>query len=333
MKRLRVGVVGLGYWGPNYVRNFFAHPKVELIWACDLVDKNVNKLKAFYPQLKFTKKIEDLLNDQDLDCIAIATPPQAHYNLTKAALLANKHTFVAKPLTKTSKETAELINLAKAKKKLLYGDLTYLFSGAVVKIKELMSKDVIGKPLYYDSTRTNLGIIQGNVNVIWDLVPHDLSIIDYCLGLKPERVLAISSKHINPKTEELAHVIVNYSGNFVAHIHVSWISPVKTRTITIGGTKRMIYFDDIQVIEKIKIYNKGIIMPEDISTSNPTYRSGDILIPKIDDTEALFMEIDHFIKETAREKISYANAKQNYQIIKVMEACNRSLREGVPVNV
>ncbi len=333
--KIRIGVVGLGYWGPNYVRNFVRHPDSEVIWGCDLSDKSLNGISQLYPQLKVTNNYQDLLKDDSIACIVIATPPATHYEIANAALKANKHVTVAKPLAINLHQAQQLLDLAKEKKLLIYGDLTYLHTGAVKAIKNLIHKGNLGKPLYYDSVRSNLGLIQKDINVIWDLVPHDLSIIDFCFGLKPQKVFATASKHHEYyQTEEMAHIVINYSNNFIAHIHVSWLSPVKIRTILIGGSKRMIYFNDIEPDEKVKIYDKGVdILSEEITPFKPIYRSGKVTIPKIDNEEALFLEIKDIVNQISNKKIYYQNADVNIRIIKLLEACDKSIKTGKPITI
>lgn len=328
--KIKTGVVGLGYWGPNYVRNFAKHEQIELQWVCDLDGSKLNKIVKTYPNVKGTKNFTDLLKDKNLDLVAIATPPDTHYKLCRSALLAGKHVLVAKPLAKRSKEVENLIKIAKKKKLLLHCDLTYLYTPAVKLIKSLIEKSVIGKPQYFDSTRTNLGLIQKDVNVIWDLAPHDLAILNYCFNLDAEKVFAVASKHLQAsETEELAHITLSYPNNFIAHIHVSWLSPAKLRTIFIGGSSKMILFDDIQPDEKIKIYDKGVdFPPEPASPFKPVYRSGDIVIPKIGNEEALSLEIQELVEQLSKNKISYENAKMNIKITKILEACNNSVKKN-----
>lgn len=326
--KFTVGVIGLGYWGPNYIRNFIRNQQTDVTWGCDFKDTALKDIYKTYPGLKLTKDHRELLNDPALACVAIATPPETHFEIAKAALSANKHVFVAKPLTMGSTQAVHLLKLAEKKKLLLHGDLTYLYTGAVRLIKDRIAKEEIGKPLYYDSTRSNLGLIQKDVNVIWDLAIHDLAIIDYCFGLKPLKVSVVASKHFgNSKTEELAHITINYVNDFIAHIQVSWISPVKLRTILIGGSKKMIFFNDVEPDEKVKIYDKGIESTGKTTPFKPAYRSGDVVIPKIDNEEALYLETKDIINQISSKNLSYSNAKLNIKIIHILEACDESLRK------
>lgn len=331
--KLKVGIIGLGYWGPNYVRNFIANDKTEAIWACDLSEELLKKIGKYYPHLKLTTNYQEILMDTSIDLIAIATPPNTHYKITKDSLSAGKHVVIAKPLATKLTDAKKLRKLAKEKNLLLHCDLTYLYTPAIREIKHLISNKKIGEPLYYDSTRSNLGLIQKDVNVIWDLALHDIAILSYLFNLKPIKIFCTGSKHHGENTtEEMAHVTIHYTNNFIAHIHVSWISPVKLRTILIGGSKKMIFYNDIEPDEKIKIYDKGVdISSESITTSKPVYRSGDVVIPRLDTEEALYFEIEDISKQIQKNKIEYANANLNIDIINLLEACDQSLKRDKPV--
>lgn len=332
---IKVGVIGLGYWGPNYIRNFIRHDQIEVVWSCDLSDKSLNEIRKYYPHLKFTKDYNDILNDPSVELVAIATPPETHYKIAKAALKTNKHVLVAKPLATKSTEAKELVQIARDKGLLLHGDLTYLYTGAIRKIKELLDKKTIGKPLYYDSIRANLGLIQNDVNVIWDLAPHDFSIINFLFNLQPIKVFCVGSKHHdNSRGEEMAHITVNYTNNFIAHIHISWLSPVKLRTILIGGTEKMLLFDDVEPDEKVKIYDKGVTIPsESVTPFKPVYRSGDVIIPKLENEEAIYTEIQEIVTKIHSKKITYENADLNARIVYFLEACDKSLKENRLVSI
>jgi len=333
--KIRVGIIGLGYWGPNYVRNFARHENVEVAWVCDISPTAVKIIKNIYPTIKSTKNYKDILNDSTIDAVAIATPPQTHYIIVKDSLSANKHVLVAKPLATLARDVEKLLKIAKKKKKFLMGDLTFLYSNGIREIKKQIELGTIGKPLYYDSTRSNLGLIQKDVNVIWDLAPHDLSIIHYCFGLRPKKVLAVGSKHyLHSQGQELAHITIEYTNNFFAHIHLSWLSPIKLRTIFVGGTKKMMYFNDIEPDEKVRIYDKQVtIQSEKITPFKPVYRIGDVLIPRIGNDEALQLEIQDFINQLISNKASYENAQLNSDIVKILEACDKSLKLGKQIKL
>lgn len=333
--KLKVGIIGLGYWGPNYLRNFIRHEQTDVLWGCDLSEATLKKIANIFPQVKLTKDYLDIINDPSVDIVAIATPPKTHYKIALATLKSGKNVLVAKPLATKTSEVQALIKIAEEKGLLLHCDLTYLYTGAINEIKSDLERNIIGQPLYYDSTRTNLGLIQNDINVIWDLAPHDLSIINYCFGFQPQEVYTIGSQHhANSIREEMAHITIKYTNNFIAHIHVSWISPVKLRTILIGGTKKMIFYDDVQPDEKIRIYDKSVtFQTENITTAKPVYRNGNIVIPKLKNEEALFVEINDLVEQINKKKINYKNANLNVEIITLLEACDESLRKNKPVNV
>lgn len=331
--KVKTAVIGLGYWGPNYVRNFVSHNQAEVVWACDLSKKLLKKIGKIYPHFKLTADYQKILNDNQIDLVAIATPPETHYKIAKDCLIAGKHVLVAKPLATKTSQANKLLKIAKEKKLLLHCDLTYLYTGAIKTIRSLILNNIIGTPLYYDSTRSNLGLIQKDVNVIWDLVPHDLAILQYCFNLKPENIFCTGSRHHGKNIgEEMAHITIQYSNNFIAHIHVSWISPVKLRTILIGGAKKMIFYNDVEPDEKIKIYDKGVsITSESVTTSKPVYRSGDVIIPKLDNEEALVTEINEILSQILKKRINYINAEMSIEIINLLEMCDKSLNKGKAV--
>lgn len=327
--RIKTAVIGLGYWGPNYVRNFIRNGQNQVIWACDLSDESLKKIGQTYPYLKLTKDYKEILANDEIDLVAIATPPQTHYKIAKDCLLAKKHVFIAKPLATKLTDAKELLKIARENNLLLHCDLTYLYTGAIKEIKDLICDKRIGEPLYYDSTRSNLGLIQNDVSVVWDLVPHDLAILSSCFNLEPLKVFCTGSRHHSKKMkEEMAHITIQYSNNFIAHIHVSWISPVKLRTILIGGTKKMIFYNDVEPDEKIRIYDKSVNISESITTTKPIYRSGNIIIPKLDNEEALFLEINELISRLIKKNINYENAQMNIKIINILEKCDKSLLSG-----
>ncbi len=333
--KIKVGVIGLGYWGPNYLRNFTRYEQYEVVYICD---SNIQKLKAvskIYPYIKAVDNYKEMLNAKTLDLVAIATPPSTHYEIAKNCLNSGRHVLIAKPMATSSIKVMELLKIAKREKLLLHGDLTFLYNPEIREIKNTIKKGQIGKPLYYDSTRTNLGLIQQNVNVLWDLAIHDLSILDYCFGFKPKSVFAVASKHIkNSQMFEMAHITINYANNFIAHIHVSWLSPVKIRTILIGGTQKMIAYDDVDPDEKIKIYSKGVeIQSDKITPFKPMYRSGEIVIPKVDNEESLFVEVKELSSLILKKKFDYSNALINVKTLKILEACDKSIKQNSIVNL
>jgi|SRR3989344_408080 len=326
MKKISVGVVGLGYWGPNLVRNFSDHDNFSVSWGCDLVEENLTQIKKTYPLIKITKNINDLLNDPLLDMIAIATTPETHFLLGKKVLESNKHLWIEKPFTTSLADAQKLYNLAVNRHLYLHVDFPFIFYGPVLKIQELLSKRTIGEPFYYTSFRSNLGLIQKNIDVIWDLAPHDLSIIFHLFPDRQiTRIQTIGSSPIaNGEKNQIANLAIEFEKNFTAYIHLSWLSPVKLRLITIGGKKRMILFDDINPSEKIKIYDKSIkIVRNKMTPFKPVYRTGDILVPTFSQKEALLSEIEFLYAKMAERTFDYYTAKIAVKILKVLESVNK----------
>jgi predicted dehydrogenase len=276
-----------------------------------------------------TTKSEDIFADKEVDAVAISTPLSTHYPLAKQALVEGKHVFLEKPITASSMEASILIELAEAKQLILMVDHTFLYSGAVTKIKELIEQGELGDLYYFDSERINLGLWQHDCNVIWDLAPHDISIMNYLLSpARPTRVLAIASRHINQRFEEMAHLTINFDSGSVAHIHVSWLSPVKIRKILIGGSRKMVVYDDINPSEKVKVYDKGVLIdPDKITALNPLYRSGDVCIPKLDDTEPLWLSTRHFLDCIQKKEKPKTDARSGLAVVKILEACKQSLEQ------
>jgi len=259
---INVGVIGYGYWGPNIVRNFHNASNASVVSVCDLNPKSLDRVRKSYPSVAVTTDPADILNNPAIDAVAIVTPVSHHFPLAKKALENGKHVFVEKPFTQNSAEAQELIEIAARKKLLIMVDHTFLFSGAVRKIRELIDNDTLGTLYYYDSTRVNLGIFQHDANVVWDLAPHDLSIIDYLIGGEPEAIVATGEKHVNGN-ENIAFITIHFANKVIAHLNVNWLSPVKVRSTLIGAEKKMLVWNDLESDEKIKIYDKGVEPPVD----------------------------------------------------------------------
>src|SRR3972149_1405137 len=326
-KNIKTAIVGLGYWGPNLLRNFSDIKDYKIIYGCDLLTSNLDKFTSIYPFVKFTNKFEDILKDTNVDLIAIATPLSTHFKLAEKALKAGKHVLLEKPMTENSKEASWLVKLAKQNNKILMVGYTFVYSEPIKKIKEILNKRNLGQVYYYDSTRINLGLIQSDVNVIWDLACHDFSIINYLFNKVPLVIQAFGSKFVNSKNEEIAHVIIKYEGNFTAHINVSWLSPVKIRTILIGGRRKMITFDDISPNEKVRIYNKSIdLTPSQVTPFKPAYRSGDVVIPYLEQNESLKNELLHLSFCIKNNKKPITSGEEGVKILKMLEASDVSLR-------
>ncbi len=338
MNRRSVGIVGLGYWGPNLLRNFGAIDEWEMRWACDLKEENLAKARAHNPSVKTTSSYDDLLKDPTLDLIAVATPTKSHFDLAKKALEAGKHVFVEKPLASTSAQGEELIALAKKQGKLLFVDHTFAFAGAVKKMKELMQAGELGELYYFDSTRINLGLIQPDVNVLWDLAIHDLAMLGQLKDLRDIESVFAHGSNYHGNHREIGHLHLSWKDGFDAHIHVSWLSPVKIRQTIVGGTKKMVLFDDIHPSEKLKIYDTGIqkerlgeMKPAD--PLFPVYRSGDVLIPKIDTTETLRVELLHVLACINGKEAPLSGGAEGLTVLRILEAADRSLEAHSPVDL
>lgn len=333
MKHTIVAVVGVGYWGPNLVRNLLKIAQVYKVFACDIEKERLRALKRDYPNIIVTANYFEILRNRDIDAVIIATPVQTHFALAQLALLANKHVMVEKPITSTVGEARELILIAEKQNKILMAGHTFIFSETVKKMKEIIQKGRLGRIYYYDSTRINLGMIQKDINVIWDLAPHDLSIISYLFAEKPISLQAFGSSFIGNKYE-VAHVFLRLEKNISVHLHLSWLSPVKIRSIIIGGSKKMIVCNEIEPSEKIKIYDKGIISSrESITPFSPAYRSGDVIIPRLGQREALFNEMEHFVDCIRRNKRPITDGHAGLQVIILLEAIEKALKAHKEVSL
>ncbi len=330
---LNVAVVGCGYWGPNLIRNFFENDRVELKAICDRIPERMEKLGKRYPTVRLTTEYSEILASDDIDAVVIATPVHTHHPLAKEALLAGKHVLVEKPMCMTSAECLDLIAIAEERKLTLMVDHTFVYHGAVRKIKSMLESGELGGISYFDSVRVNLGLFQSDINVVWDLAPHDLSIMDYILGKTPRSIHASGACHAGNGLEDVAYITVNFDDNVIAHFHVSWLSPVKIRQMLIGGTKQMVVYDDLEPTEKIKIYDKGI----DIQTHDSEearykqlvkYRIGDMLSPVLDLTEALKLEVDHFVDCVLKGEKPITDGQAGLRVVQILEAANQSLKTG-----
>ncbi len=292
---LGVGVIGYGYWGPNVVRNLRGLENCQLIAISDKNPVALRRAGKIYTGVELTTDPSELLTSPKIDVVAVVTPVWTHFELAKAALQNGKHVFVEKPFTSTAQQAEELIELAERNRLKIMVDHTFLFTGAVKKIRELVEDGTVGDLYYYDSTRVNLGLFQHDVNVVWDLAPHDLSIMDYIIREKPEAVVATGGKHLNGLVD-VAFITVYFPRNVIAHINVNWLSPVKVRTTLIGGEKKMLVWNDLEVDEKIKVYDKGIQITngQGVYDLLVSYRSGDVWAPRVEQTEALKAELEYF---------------------------------------
>lgn len=329
-KKISVAVVGCGYWGPNLMRNFCENVQCQLAWLVDLDKTRLDRYASRYPQVKTATRLQDALADPALDAVAIATPISTHYPLVKQCLNAGKHVLVEKPMAQTAAECGELIELARKQKVTLMVDHTFIYTGAVRKIKELIDTDVLGDLYYFDSVRVNLGLFQHDVNVIWDLAPHDISIMDFVLNKRPTHVAAHGACHLpGSNIENIAYLTLKFQDGTIAHFHVNWLAPAKIRRIIIGGSKKMLVYDDLDPDEKIKIYDRGVELQEPKDTVSrkllTSYRTGDLHVPKVDRTEALSTEIDHFTECIHTGRKPESDGEAGMRIVNILVAAQKSL--------
>lgn len=333
---IKIGIVGYGYWGINLLRNFMALPNCQVKTVCDARMERLAIAKKNYPGLEITTDYNDLLKDPEITAIVIATPVFLHFELAKKALLANKNVLVEKPLTGSLSEANELVELADKKNLKLAVDHTFLFTGSVQKIKNLIDNNEFGNIQYFDSTRINLGLFQPDVNVIWDLAPHDISILNYLIPEKPMSVVCTGQSHTKNGIENIAFLTVYYNSDFIAHFNCSWISPVKIRRILIGGDKKMCLYDDVEPTEKLKIYDTGFseVNEEDKHKMLIDYRIGDIFIPKISQKEALSEMAANFVEAIMFDKTPLVDGKAGLEVVKILEAAQKSINNnGIVVNI
>jgi predicted dehydrogenase len=327
---IRIGVIGYGYWGPNLVRNFSETPGLSVAGVADMDQKKLDIVRKRYPGVKTTTRFEDLLEDFTIDAIAVATPVSTHFELGMAALKAGKHLWIEKPMTETSLQARRLVDEAEKRGRVLIVDHTFIYTGAVRKMAELIKEDDFGDVLYYDSTRINLGLFQRDVSVISDLAVHDFSILDYILGEQPAAVSAVGTNHFQGTPENLSYLTLFYDSGIIAHVNVNWLAPVKMRQILVGGSKKMIAYDDLDASEKVKVYDKGISLtddPQQIYEMRVGYRTGDMWAPKLDSTEALRVEGEHFVDCIENGKTPLTDGFLGLRVVELIEAATRSMNE------
>jgi predicted dehydrogenase len=325
---INVGVIGYGYWGPNVVRNFRGLTNCTLTAICDKNPKAIRRLLGVYPNVEITCDPHDIFTSKDIDAVAVVTPVSTHYELARKCLENGKHVFVEKPFTATVAQAEELIELAEIKNLKIMVDHTFLFTGAVQKMKELIEQRMLGPLYYYDSVRVNLGLFQHDVNVIWDLAPHDLSIMNYLIEEHPAAVVATGASHLNG-LEDMAYITIFFPNNMIAHISVNWLSPVKVRTTLIGGQQRMLVWNDLESDEKIKIYDKGVSVTNEQGVYDllVSYRSGDMWAPKVEQTEALEVEAEYFVDCILNDKKPLNDGEAGRRVVQLLEAADSSLKQ------
>jgi predicted dehydrogenase len=323
---IKFGVIGYGYWGPNVVRNLHNLEGSEVLMVCDQSASARKRVQKTYPGIKVCSEPAEIFSSSEIDAVAVVTPVWTHYELTKSALLNGKHVFVEKPFTSTAAQGEELVNLAAQKNLKIMVDHTFLFTGAVRKIAELLESDALGQIYYYDSTRVNLGLFQHDINVIWDLAPHDLSIIDHLIKETPEAIVATGQSHLNGH-EDVAFLTLYFPNKIIAHLNVNWLSPVKVRTTLIGGEKKMLLWNDLEADEKIKVYDKGV----DITTRQGlynllvNYRSGDMWSPQLEQIEALHHELAYFVECIESNQTPHNDGAAGLRIVRMLEGATESL--------
>jgi predicted dehydrogenase len=326
---IRMGVIGFGYWGPNIVRNFHGQDRSRVVRVCDKSANSMLRVRQAHPDMDVTEDADEVLIATDIDAVAIVTPVHTHFDLAKKALENGKHIFVEKPFTCTSAQAEVLIELADRKNLKIMVDHTFLFTGAVKRIHQLITDGVLGELYYYDSTRVNLGLFQHDVNVIWDLAPHDLSIMDYLIGEKPQAVVATGERHLNG-VADIGFLTVYYPKNIIGHVNVNWLSPVKVRTTLIGGEKKMLVWNDLEADEKLKIYDKGVQMTnsaEGVYQLLVSYRSGDMWAPRVEQVEALKLEASYFADCILNDNTPFNDGHAGLRVVRLLEAANQSLEE------
>jgi predicted dehydrogenase len=328
-----IAVIGYGYWGPNLVRNFCDTPGARLVAVCDLNKDRLGAVQSRYPAVRITDDFDAILRDPEIDAVAIATPVSSHFRLAMAALMAGKHVFVEKPIASSSEEAQKLVDEAARRNLVLAVDHTFVHTGAVRKMRELAQSE-LGEIYYYDSVRVNLGLFQHDVSVIWDLAVHDLSIMDYVLSARPVAVSATGMSHVSGEPENIAYLSLFFESNLIAHIHVNWLAPVKVRRTLVGGSRKMIVYDDLEPSEKIKVYDKGITLNGNPQKNGERryqalvgYRTGDMWAPHLDVSEALGREMREFVSCIERNETPTADGRAGLRVVRILEAASLSLAQ------
>ena len=330
-RAVRVGVIGCGYWGPNLVRNFARHPHSEMVAVCDARYERASRVGAEYRIPTITDRAEELLKAPDLDLIVIATPSFTHFDLARQAIERGKHVLVMKPVATRADQAEELIDLAQRQGVVLAVDHTFVFTGAVRKMRELIQAGEIGELYYFDSVRINLGLIQTDINVIWDLAPHDVSIMDYLIGQEPVSVTAVGAAHGGSPTENIAYLTVRYAGSLLGAVHVNWLAPAKVRRTIVGGSKRMLIYDDMEPSEKLKVYDKGFSVSSSAESEYQlmiSYRSGDMHAPQLDTREALAVEVENVVRAIHGKEPPVVDGRAGWRVVRILEAAQRSIAGG-----
>lgn len=328
----RIGIIGAGYWGPNLIRNFSLLDDVKVVALADLREERLKLMSRLYPGLKLvTGNSDEILHSRDIDAVVIATPVSSHFSLGMEALSHGKHLLMEKPMTATTEQAEVLIETAQRNGLILMVDHTFVYTGAVTKIKEIITSGELGDIYYFDSVRVNLGLFQHDINVIWDLAPHDVSIMDYLIDRPVKTVSATGMAHFDNQIENIAYISVGFDANLLGHIHVNWLAPVKVRKTLICGSRKMIVYDDVEPSEKVKIYNKGVDYirnREEVYNILVQYRTGDMMAPRIELTEALSLVAKEFVDAIREQRKPLTDGQAGLRVVKVLEGANLSLRSG-----
>lgn len=334
---VRVGVIGFGYWGPNLVRNFETCPDTEIVCVSDQREERLEMASRQYRGIQVTTDASVLIANPDIDAVAIATPVSTHYPLALEAIQAGKHVFIEKPMTETAEQAQHLLDEAEKRGLTVMVDHTFIYTDSVIKIREMIDNGDLGDIFYYDSMRVNLGLFQRDVSVVWDLAVHDFSILQYLLDERPNKVAATGISHVPDNPENTAFITLFYPSGCIAHVNVNWLAPVKVRQTLIGGSKKMVVYDDIEPSEKIKVYDKGVDLVTDedqIYQLLVNYRAGDMYAPSLKNTEALGVEIAHFADCIANNKTPITSGQMGLEVVRLLEAATESMRaHGAPVEI
>ncbi len=325
-----IGVIGYGYWGPNLVRNFAELPDTRVVAVSDLRHERLALVRQRYPSVETTRDYEDLIANPRVDAVVIATPVATHYEFGMRALKSGRHVLIEKPLADSPEAAVRLIEEANRRRLILMVDHTYVYAAAVRKMEELIASNALGEIYYYDAVRVNLGLFRHDVNVLWDLAVHDLSIIDHVFPWRPVAVSAAGMSHVPGEPENIAYLTLFFDRQVIAHIHANWLAPLKVRRTLIGGSRRMIVYDDLEPSEKVKVYDRGITLeshPEALYQMLIGYRSGDMWSPKLDMTEALRSEVLHFVRCIEEGTPAITDGEAGLRVVRVLEAASQSLAE------
>ena len=331
MSNVRIAVVGYGYWGQNLLRNFCELEEASVVMVCDYNGSALSRAKRRYPSIEVTQSYAEVLADPRVDAVVLATPVSLHYSFARQALQAKKHVLVEKPLAQSSTQVMDLIEIAESNRKILMVDHTFLYTGAVRRMKALVSSGEIGELLYFDSVRISLGLVQSDINVLWDLGPHDLSIMDYLFEREPIAISATGVKHLNTPYENIAYVTGHFAGNLIAHFHLNWLAPVKVRRTMVGGSKKMVVYDDMETSEKIKVYDKGVVQthdPERREKMLTGYRNGDVLAPQLDGSEALRLMAKEFVGSIVENRTPISDGYAGLRVVRLLEAAQQSMDQN-----